>query len=404
MPDSKRYRTGTHRLVEPAVTLERVRPLLRAMGITRVANVTGLDRIGVPVVMVCRPNSRSLAVHQGKGLDLAAAKASGVMEAIECFHAENIVLPLKLASHADLRSGHALADVGRLPRVSDSLFTEHLRLLWIEGMDLLRQCSMWVPYEMVHADYRLPMPPGSGCFMPTTNGLASGNSLSEAIAHGLAELIERDARALWSMRGETEQRASSLDLATVDDPESCGVLALYDRAGVSVTVWNCTSNIPVPCFLCRIGDAGDNTDGGYYGAGAHPARGIALLRALTEAAQSRLTKIAGSRDDMAPDGYENHPAFEAAAFADMGPAHGQRGVSFAEVPTFDGDSAEEDVAWMLSRLEGVGIHEAVAVDLTKLEFGIPVVRMVVPGLEGMHTRAGWTPGRRAAAVLRGELR
>jgi ribosomal protein S12 methylthiotransferase accessory factor YcaO len=31
--------------------------LAPVMGITRVANVTGLDSVGIPVVMVCRPNS-----------------------------------------------------------------------------------------------------------------------------------------------------------------------------------------------------------------------------------------------------------------------------------------------------------------------------------------------------------
>ena len=72
----KAYRHGTHRTVDPASTLARVQPYLAHTGITRIANVTGLDRIGVPVVMVCRPNSRSLAVSQGKGLTLDAAKAS----------------------------------------------------------------------------------------------------------------------------------------------------------------------------------------------------------------------------------------------------------------------------------------------------------------------------------------
>ena len=64
------------------------------MGITRIANITGLDRLGIPVVMVCRPNSRSIAVSQGKGLTLDAAKASGLMESVETFHAESITRPL----------------------------------------------------------------------------------------------------------------------------------------------------------------------------------------------------------------------------------------------------------------------------------------------------------------------
>lgn len=86
------------RLVSAEETLARVKPLFPLFGITRVANVTGLDTIGIPVVMVNRPNSRGLAVSQGKGVTLAAAKASAVMESIESWHAER-------ASHLSLRIG-----------------------------------------------------------------------------------------------------------------------------------------------------------------------------------------------------------------------------------------------------------------------------------------------------------
>ena len=134
---SKAYRRGTHRTVDPAATFARVQPYLAGMGITRVANVTGLDRIGVPVVMVCRPNSRSLAVSQGKGLTLDAAKASGVMEAIELYHAERIELPLKLGSARELARTHRLVDLDALPRRADSRFHPDLPMLWIEGRNLL---------------------------------------------------------------------------------------------------------------------------------------------------------------------------------------------------------------------------------------------------------------------------
>src|SRR5689334_8359968 len=147
-PIPKGFRDGTHRLVSPLETVARVRPFLPVMGITRVANVTGLDSIGIPVVMVCRPNSRSLAVSQGKGLDLAAAKASGLMESIEAYHAEQITLPLKLASYEELRYTHRVVDVEQLPRPAHSLFHTRLQILWIEGYDLLQQEHVWVPYEM----------------------------------------------------------------------------------------------------------------------------------------------------------------------------------------------------------------------------------------------------------------
>ncbi len=112
---SKRYFHGTHRTCSPVDTVARLQPLLREMGITRVANVTGLDRTGIPVVMVCRPNARSVTVSQGKGLTLAAAKASGIMEALEVWHAERIVKPLKLASFEEMRGEHRVTDIAKLP-------------------------------------------------------------------------------------------------------------------------------------------------------------------------------------------------------------------------------------------------------------------------------------------------
>lgn len=98
---AKGHRAGTDRTISPARTLERIAPLLSAMGITRVADVTGLDCIGIPVAFCCRPNSRALAVSQGKGLDLAAAKASAIMESVEGFHAERVSLPVRWATYPE---------------------------------------------------------------------------------------------------------------------------------------------------------------------------------------------------------------------------------------------------------------------------------------------------------------
>ena len=73
----KRYSAGTHRVVDPAATLARVLPLAPRMGITRVAVLTGLDVLGIPVVAATRPNSRSIAVHQGKGVTLDGGEGVG---------------------------------------------------------------------------------------------------------------------------------------------------------------------------------------------------------------------------------------------------------------------------------------------------------------------------------------
>ncbi len=79
----KTYRRGTHRAVKPEETISRLSPLKDFFGITRIANLTGLDRTGIPVVMVCRPNARSSAVFHGKGIEMAAAKASGLVARME---------------------------------------------------------------------------------------------------------------------------------------------------------------------------------------------------------------------------------------------------------------------------------------------------------------------------------
>ncbi len=138
----KRFRAGTHRLIAPDETMARLQPLLPVMGITRIANITGLDTIGIPVVMVCRPNSRSLAVSQGKGLDLPSARVSGVMESIELHHAERIHLPLKWASHEELRFTHSLVPPDTLVRTSLSHFHRDAPILWIEGHDCVRSRSI----------------------------------------------------------------------------------------------------------------------------------------------------------------------------------------------------------------------------------------------------------------------
>src|SRR6266403_3258530 len=176
----KVLREGTHRSQSLENTLRDALRLAPIMGITRVANVTGLDSVGIPVVMVCRPNSRSVAVSQGKGIDLPSARVSGLMEAAELYHAETITLPLRLATYEELRYQHNVIEVDELARTSGSHFHPNLRLLWCEGRDLLNGENVFVPYEMVHTNYTTPLPDGNGCFTATSNGLASGNAIIEA--------------------------------------------------------------------------------------------------------------------------------------------------------------------------------------------------------------------------------
>jgi YcaO-like protein with predicted kinase domain len=390
------------RLIEPEETLERVIPLLPIMGITRIANVTGLDTLGIPVVMVSRPNSRSIAVAQGKGPTLAAAKASGVMESIESYHAEHITLPLKLASYEELRYSHRCADVARLPRLRTSGYTPHTQMLWIEGLDLLSGKSAWVPFEMVSLNFAAPLPAGQGCFQAGSNGLASGNHLLEAVVHGISELVERDASTLWHLLDAGAQDRMRLDLDSVDDPGCRELLGKLRRAEVRVGVWELTSDIGIAAFQCRIiseqGPPEDSRRPG-LGVGCHPTRAVALSRALTEAAQSRLTFISGARDDIPRAEYEDQldPVMHRRWMERMTKA--APGRAFAAAPDHVSRDLEDELRWELDRLVAAGIEEVIVVDLTRAEFAIPVVRVVIPGLEGVDASTDYLLGARARERL-----
>jgi ribosomal protein S12 methylthiotransferase accessory factor len=368
------------------------------MGITRVANVTGLDRIGVPVVMVCRPNARSLAVSQGKGLDLDSAMASGLMEAAELYHAEHIALPLKLGCQAELLATHPLVEVGRLARVAGGRFNPHLVMLWIEGIDLFSGAPRWVPFESVRANFTLPPPPGSGCFDCSSNGLASGNTLAEAVCHAICEIVERDATALWNRLSRKERSSTGIDLASVEDTACRGVLEKLERADFGVAAWETTSDIGIPAFFALISDRRDPSNHHGIGAAAHRSRDVALLKALVEAAQVRTTYISGTRDDLSLDEYGEagrDSKRQAAKRLLAGHAAERR---MQDVPDLRPDSPAAELGILLARLKAVGIAEAVAVDLSKEELGLAVVRVVIPGLEGPDDHAAYVPGERARRV------
>ncbi len=394
---TKSYTHGTHRVCPPEETLARLRPLTAQMGITRVANVTGLDRVGIPVVTVARPNSRSVAVSQGKGLTLAAAKASGLMEAAELWHAEHITKPVKLATWEEMCREHRVADPDRLPRTDGC--DPNASLLWIEGRDLVAGEPVWVPFELVSTNYTLPFPPGSGSFQASSNGLASGNHMLEAVCHGLCEVVERDASTLWRLTGDARDRLS-VDPSSVTDPPCRGLLDRFAAADLAVRIWDTTSDVGVASLCCLVTERSGEFADPEYGNGCHPAREVALARALTEAAQARLTYVTGTRDDYPVDAWEpsrRRRRRDACGDVDAAPVPLE---PFDSVPSFTASSLVDDLDRMLALLRATGLDQVIAIDLSKDALGLPVVRIVVPGLEGPNDEgSGYRPGTRARRLM-----
>jgi YcaO-like protein with predicted kinase domain len=393
----KAFRDGTHRSISPDDTIARVRCHGARMGITRLGNITGLDHIGIPVAIAVRPKSRSISVCQGKGLGLPQAFASALMEAAEFYHSEELEDRFLLASYRELAATACVVEPAALCG-NGRRFDPARPIEWIEGYDLLRQEACWVPAEIVHTDATRAQTHDSGCFLRGSNGLASGNNLLEAMSSGICEVVERDAVALWTARDLRERAACHVDLRSIDDPAALELLSRYEQAGIGVRIWNVTSDVGIAGFVCHIREESDDPSLGmrrFHGAGCHPDRGIALTRALTEAAQTRLAYINGAREDLpfwhyaAPDNADVAEALLDALQAAREPRQ------FDEVPQFGSVDVGDDVRWELDRLRSIGIERAIAVDLTLAELAIPVVRMVIPGLEGDCRNAEYVPGERA---------
>jgi ribosomal protein S12 methylthiotransferase accessory factor len=396
--DIKVVREGAHRAASLRETLARARAVAPKIGLTRMGFLTGLDRVGVPVAMAVRPNARSAAISLGKGLTPDHAAASAMMESIECWHAENIDRPLRRSALRDLR-GRAL-NVDRLPPLTESACSPDAAIPWIEGVDVMTGAPLWAPYECVHAAYTHPLPEGSGCFFASTNGLASGNTPTEAMVHALTEVIERDATTLWIFADDAEREARRVDPASVADPGCAAVIEKFRAAGLVTAIWETTSDVGIASFFAWImeNDAGaGGVARSAIGQGCHLHPEIALSRALTEAAQHRLTVISGARDDLGDAEYAA-PDAELQAMRRALLLEGRAPRLFGRAPRFESDDLRDDAAHILSRLQAVGVDEVFALDLTKSQIGVSVVRVVVPGLEGPHDHDRYAAGPRAQAV------
>ncbi|HEX4172628.1 MAG TPA: YcaO-like family protein, partial [Acetobacteraceae bacterium] len=337
------------------------------------------------------------SVFQGKGLGLQQAYASALMEAAEFYHAEDLDSRFLLTSYKKLARTAALVDPADLCG-NGRRFDRSRPIEWIEGYDLLQHEPCWLPAEIVHTDMVRAQTYDSGCFLRGSNGLASGNNLAEALSAAICEVVERDAVALWGARDLRDRAGCHLNPESIDNVAARDLLARYARAGIGVRIWNVTSDVGMPTFVCHIREDSDDPNLGmrrFHGAGCHPDRGIALIRALTEAAQTRLAYINGARDDLpfehysAPDNAETAEALLDALEAARAPSE------FADLPHYDAADVGEDVRWELHRLSSIGIKRVVAVDLTREELGVPVVRVVIPGLEGDNRNPEYVPGRRS---------
>jgi len=383
---------GVVRTVSPATTIRRARKILLKAGISRVAEVTHLDRIGIPNFMSVRPREvePGISYYNGKGTTQDDAHAGAIMEAIERHAGETCASEIVFGSYSRLRRSRRCVDPDEIvvPRLKD--YSSALPLEWVAGFDLIGSCETLVPLNTVVCPYYPRR--GEALFLAHTNGLASGNTLIEALCHALCEVIERDAQSISLARTRIRPAVHSLakrKLTAVKRErtillESVPTRALLligkmRRAGLQVILHDLSETAGIATIECTMVDSTcPGIPNAYAGCGAHPDARVALLRALTEAAQSRITKIQGGREDLPEILRRNEPISGQAAGE---PPDAEEQIHFSDVPSWESRYVDEDVELMLDRLPKYGLDQVVAIDLTHRDVGVPVVRVVVPKAE-----------------------
>jgi YcaO-like protein with predicted kinase domain len=375
------------RSVSPGQTVARLKPHFQRLGITRLGELTGLDELGIPVAFAVRPNSYSLAISLGKGIDKDSALASAAMEAAEAATAEKLPSERIHASrHALERSGTPVLDLSRIARCLPERLDGDIAIDWVEGFDLISGQAIWIPWGLAGLDYRSVAPGFHDAFEISTDGLASGNVMAEAVLHGIYELIERDAHALLEMLPQEILSERRCELDPHESGELASLKQSIKRAGLSLHLLDMTTDIAVPAFMAVLAPSHvlDAADSAIFctGCGCHVFPERAVMRALTEASQARVALVAGARDDFQSNSYrsiENLPLFSSwrKSSAPIRPLALPPYTNSTPPRAAIGEAIEN----VLKKLLAAGIEQVIVV---KLDCGIPgisVVRVIIPDLQ-----------------------
>jgi putative methanogenesis marker protein 1 len=380
-----KYLEGTQRVLGPETTLANTTKLLPKIGVTRIANITDLDRVGIPVFSAIRPSAAAgaISIYSGKGATETNARISAIMESFERCLAEQPEVSINM-------SGVKL-DAMRVTDTYESLcesyptlypdtlllpqpVTEFTNLEWVMGEDLMNDVEVFVPANAVFHPYE-----PQGCtklFRSNTNGLASGNTIEEAILHGLLEVIERDALSIAEYtRNPGEEIALSKS-----DGLNYELRKKMEDAGIKVKIWLLDSDVEIPTVVVALDDMVLKDPALLVmGAGSHLSPQIAVTRALTEAAQSRVVQIHGAREDTDREqvvrtfGYDHMKRMNSYWYEDLEQVH------LDELEDISNDTPAANINAVFEQLDGIA-DGAIIVNLSR-GVEIPVIRAIIPMFE-----------------------
>ncbi len=385
-------------------TLACARRLSVEYGVVRVTDITRLDVIGIPVFASIRPGAEpnSLCVHAGKGVSADEARVGAYMEAIEFAAAEARRTKLSIL-HRSPRSvvdqpGFAANFVDLCPIIGLEVDPDS-NIVCTDGEDVATGRPLAVPAELVFFPYNEN--PAQRIFGTSTNGLCSGNMPDEATIHGICEVIERDIQA----HNFVHDRSVRVELP---EDSLVGQLARQVRSAELDFVLRFTPNDHgLAYFQAFILEPFDETPIAIsHGTGCHPLRDIAAVRALTEAAQSRLSYIHGGRDDLIERARffaSQEPSAELRETARMRARVQRRqgAIEYSAIPDHSeilDRNVPSALTWLVGQLAERGFQQVLRT-IIKQEEGLAVVRVIIPGMESFEPAL-----KRAGPRLRNAVR
>lgn len=384
MTEQLTYFEGTHRVIAPEKTIENNENKLITAGITRIADITDLDRIGLPVFTAIRPTAEdgAISIYSGKGITKDHAKASAMMEGFERYSAEKQEDDETIISTVDeisTKGEYIDPKTLNLPQKYEKEDISQIPLEWNLATDIISNKDYYVPSNAVFHPYTHDNDIQS-FFKSNTNGLASGNILEEAILHGMFEVIERDA---WSIFELTHKNYSQINLDTIESELINNTIEKFESNEIKIKLMDFTADIKVPTIAASADDT-VTKDAGLLtlGMGTHLDPEIAVLRALTEVAQSRATQINGAREDTVradfarEAGYERMKRINKYYFRQE-----EDQVDFRDIENKSTTSINEDIEIVKNELIANDIKHILYTDLTRPELDISVVRVIIPEME-----------------------
>ena len=380
------YIEGTQRVFTEEETLQRVQPLLKDIGVTRIANITDLDRIGIPVFSSIRPSAAegAISVYSGKGANETQARISAIMESFERCLAErsgiNKDVQENIASQEFIETPEIASASYNIIEPHSLLLPEKLmpssRIEWTTGWDLLKKKEVLVPTNSVYHPYDAP---GISVklFRTNTNGLAAGNTIEEAIFHGLLEVLERDALS----SAEFNRFPGKEIVLTEDDGENYRLVQACKEAGIDLKLWLLFHDSGVPTVVAAMDDVQLKDPALLVmGAGSHLDPSIAVRRAITEAAQSRVVQIHGAREDTEREKFVRDIGYDRIKRMNRYWYEEGEKITLCDIKDLSTDCPYASISLLLEKIGNVA-ERAVVVDLSRESISVPVVRVIVPTFE-----------------------